>query len=325
MEEDGKRGERLNPEPPPIIFLGTPDFAVLSLKNLVEAGVPVLAVVTQPDRPKGRGKKPAPSPVKTLAQELKIPIYQPERIRRQEVIEEIRSLQAQCAVVVAYGQILPQAFLDLFPLGALNVHASLLPRYRGAAPIQRSILAGDRETGVSIMLLDAGMDTGPVLSQKKIPIGKNETFGSVHDNLARVGAELLCETLIDWAKGRLQPIPQDDALATYAPPIRKDELRLVWERTVDEIVNTIRAFDPWPGGFAMYGGRRIKCFGASHLDWSAEGRAGEIVGQAEGGLIVLAGDGRALSIGELQLEGQRRMSAAEFLRGHPMEPGTLLQ
>lgn len=310
---------------PGIVFLGTPDFATLTLRKLVEAGVPILTVVTQPDRPRGRGKKPAPTPVKILAQEVDIPVYQPERIRNPEAIEEIRSLHAQCAVVVAYGQILPQMFLDLFPLGALNVHASLLPRYRGAAPIQRSILAGDPETGVSIMLLDSGMDTGPVLSQEKVPIGANETFISVHDKLAGAGADLLCETLGEWAKGRLHPVPQDDALATYAPPIQKDELRLVWNGTAVEIVNRIRAFDPWPGGFAFYGGKRIKCFSASHLEWSAEGRAGEIVGRTENGLVVLAGDRRALLIGELQLEGQRRMTAAEFLRGHPIQSGERLE
>ena len=310
---------------PRIVFLGTPDFAVPSLQRLISKGAPVLAAVTQPDRPRGRGAKVAAPLVKRIAEGAGIPVYQPERIREQGAIEHLRSLNAECAVVVAYGQLLPQAVLDLFPLGSINVHGSVLPRHRGAAPIQRSILAGDSKTGVSIMLLDAGMDTGPVLSRQEIAFGEDDCFGTVHDRLALLGADLLCETLQAWKAGAIRPEAQDDALATYAPPIRKDEVRLDWQLPAHRIVNTIRAFDPSPGAFTVYQGKRLKCFAAKVLPWKeTSGRAGETVGEAETGLVILGGDGVALSIGSLQLEGQRRLNASEFLRGHPMSPGTSL-
>jgi len=326
MEEKAKRSSKgVNPELPSLIFMGTPEFAVPSLKKLAAAGAPILMVVTQPDRPKGRGKKLAPSPVKILAEELDIPVYQPERIRARDAIDHIRSCGAECAAVVAYGQILSQAFLDSHPLGALNVHGSLLPRYRGAAPIHRAILAGDAETGVSIMLLDAGMDTGPVLTQESLPIREDDTFLTLHDKLAEMGADLLCETLKKWKAGLIQPRSQDEALASYAPPLRKEEWRLAWSLPAVQIVNTIRAFDPWPGAFAFYEGKRVKCFNGSLLQWSGRGKAGEIVGLGEKGLVVLAGDGQAVSIGELQLEGRHRLRAADFLRGCTMPVGSCLE
>ncbi len=310
---------------PRILFLGTPDFAVPSIQRLISENAPVLAAVTQPDRPRGRGARIAAPPVKRIAESAGIPVYQPERIRERGVIDQMRSLNAECAVVVAYGQLLPQELLDLFPLGAINVHGSVLPLYRGAAPIQRSILAGDSRTGVSIMILDAGMDTGPVLSRSEISIGEEDCFGTVHDRLALLGAELLCETLKAWKAGAVRPQVQNDALATYAPPIRKEEVRLDWRLPAHRIVNTIRAFDPYPGAFTVHRGKRLKCFGARLLPWKKlSGNPGDTVGEAESGLVVLGGDGIALSIGALQLEGQKRLTAAEFLRGHPMTPGTSL-
>ena len=224
---------------------------------------PSCSVVTQPDRPSGRGKRLSAPPVKVVAEGYGIPVYQPARIREREVIEHIRAYGAECAVVVAYGQILPQAFLDAFALGTLNVHASLLPAYRGAAPLQRCLLAGETRTGVTIMLLDAGMDTGPMLSQREVPIGEDTTFGSLHDEMAQAGAELLLETLREWRAGRLVPVPQDDALATYAPPILKTEGRIVWESAARRIVNTIRAFDPSPGAYGFFQGQRLKFFQAA--------------------------------------------------------------
>lgn len=310
---------------PRLVFLGTPDFAVPSLRRLSEAGADILLVVTQPDRPSGRGKKLTPPPVKVLAEELGIPVYQPERIRRKEALEHVLSFGAECAAVVAYGQILPQAFLDGFPLGALNVHGSLLPKYRGAAPIHRSILAGDAETGISIMLLDAGMDTGPVLTEQAVPIELHDNLGTMHDKLANVGAELLCRTLADWKAGRIQPRPQDDSLATLAPPIKKEEMAVSWQLPAQRVFNTIRAFDPFPGAFTSLGGKRLKCFRASILPWKGEGSPGEVIGETEEGLAVLAGDGRVVAIGELQLEGQRRLPASQFLRGRPVAPGTRLE
>ena len=325
MEEKAAGGNAIKSEWPSLIFLGTPDFAVPSLKALMSAQAPIVLVVTQPDRPSGRGKKLSAPPVKVLAESSGIPVYQPQRIKEREAIEHIRSYGAECSVVVAYGQLLPQAFLDLFALGTLNVHGSLLPAYRGAAPLQRCLLAGEDRSGISIMLLDAGMDTGPVLSRRELPLAEHETFGSLHDKMARVGAELLLETLREWKAGRIIPVAQEDSLATYAPPIRKVEGRLLWNEPARRIVDTIRAFDPLPGAYGFFHGRRVKFFQAELLPWEGEGGAGEIVGCMERGLVVLGGDGRGLVVGELQLEGQRRLGAAELLRGHAMPVGSFLE
>jgi len=308
-----------------LVFLGTPDFAVPSLRKLLDFKAGVCLVITQPDRPSGRGRKIHESPVKTLAIEAGIPIYQPQSIRRGEVIEKIRAYGAECAVVVAFGQIVPQSFLDIFPLGTLNVHGSLLPKYRGAAPIQRAILAGESVTGISIMLLDAGMDTGPVISQKEVAVSPTDTFGEICETLAEEGAELLVNTLPDWAAGRLAGREQDSALATLAPPIQKNELRIDWNSPAKDIINKIRAFDPAPGAWFMLGGKRVKCFGASSFSWAANGAGGEVTGIAECGLIVTGSCGRSLCIGELQMEGQRRMRAYEFTRGRPISRGSFLE
>jgi len=325
MEEEAQGGKTIKSELPRLIFLGTPEFALSSLRKLVSANAPVLLVVTQPDRPCGRGKKLSAPPVKAMAEAFGIPVYQPERIKEKEALERIRAYEAECAVVVAYGQILSQTFLDGFALGTLNVHASLLPAYRGAAPIQRCLLAGETRTGISIMMLDAGMDTGPILSQRGLEIEEDETFGALHDRLAQLGAELLLETLKQWRAGRVLPVSQEDTLATYAPPILKTERRVVWDVPARRIVNVIRAFDPLPGAYGVHQGQRLKFFQAGLLPWKGDGRAGEIVGCAERGLVVLGDDGQGLVIGELQLEGQRRLAAAEFLRGHAMRVGSLFE
>jgi methionyl-tRNA formyltransferase len=325
MEEKAAGGESIGSEWPRLIFMGTPEFAVPSLKALTSVEAPVLLVVTQPDRRSGRGRKLSAPPVKVLAESAGIPVYQPQRIRERQAIEHIRSYGAECAVVVAYGQLLPQAFLDLFALGAINVHGSLLPAYRGAAPLQRCLLAGENRTGISIMLLDAGMDTGPVLSQQEVLLADDETFGRLYDRMAGIGAELLLRTLRDWKAGRVVPVAQDDSVATNAPPILKAEGRLQWHEPAWRIVNTIRAFDPLPGAYGFFQGQRVKFFQAALLSWKGEGRSGEIVGGMERGLVVLGGDGQGLVVGELQLEGQRRLPAAEFLRGHVMPAGSLLE
>jgi methionyl-tRNA formyltransferase len=325
MEETAQRGKGLDEGSPGIVFMGTPDFALPSLKRLAAAGTPIHMVVTQPDRPKGRGKKLSRPPVKVLAEELNIPVYQPESVRAKEAIEHIRSADVECAVVVAYGQILPKVFLDSLDLGALNVHASLLPKHRGAAPIHRSILDGDRATGISIMLLDQGMDTGPVLSRRELPIGEEDTFGTIHDKLAGLGADLLFETLMEWTARRIRPCPQEEALATYAPPIAREELRLDWSQSAQRIVNKVRAFDPWPGAYASCDGRRLKMYKASLLPLRSEGKPGEVLGHSEKGLVVLAGDGQAVCVGELQMEGQRRLLAEVFLRGRPIAAGSLME
>ncbi|MHC1741773.1 MAG: methionyl-tRNA formyltransferase [Syntrophobacteraceae bacterium] len=322
METEAEGRERGLIEWPAVVFFGTPAFAVPTLEKLAGAGVLITLVVTQPDRPSGRGKKLTSPPVKTVAQQLGYPVYQPERLKTETVRTSMAEYGGECAVVVAYGQIIPQSLLEHYPLGALNIHGSLLPRLRGAAPMQRAILAGERTTGISIMLLDAGMDTGPVLGQRALQLGESETFGSLHDRMAHEGADFLLEILAGWKAGRLAPQPQSEADATYAPPISKDELRIEWSLPAARIVNIIRAFDPMPGAFGYLGGRRIKYFGASLSPLRQDGRAGEVLGAGEQGLVVLAGDGVALSIGEVQLEGQRRVSANAFLRGHPINRDT---
>lgn len=325
MEEKAQGGERIDSTIPSLVFLGTPAFAVPSLTKLLQLGAEVKLVVCQPDRPKGRGMRLAVPPVKEHAALHGIPIFQPLRIRDRDTIDWIHSFKADCAVVVAYGQILPQLFLDGFPLGAVNVHASLLPDYRGAAPIQRSMLAGEVRTGVTIMLMDAGMDTGPVLAQQEIPIHPEDNFLTLHDRLAHSGAELLCTTLKQWRQGAVVPRPQNDELATYAPPISKGEQQIVWSEPAHRIVNRIRAFDPTPGAFAWYRRRRLKLFKGSLLPFRSEGKPGEILGLTEKGLTVLGGDNLALAVGELQLEGQRRLAAEEFLRGRSMPAGTVIE
>lgn len=325
MEEKTQRGHGINSPSLPLIFLGTPDFAVPSLEQLLTAGANIRLVVTQPDRPKGRGKKLSPTPVKILAEKSHLPIYQPERIKTPGAIEEIRLHGVRCAILVAYGQLLSKAVLELFPFGTLNVHASLLPRYRGAAPVQRAILAGESKTGVTIMLLDEGMDTGPVLAQRELPISVDDNSGTLHEKLARAGAQLLVETLEKWQAGLIQPHRQDDSAATCAPPIKKEELRLNWQLPAGQLVNVVRAFDPWPGAYAFYQEKRLKCYQARLLEWKSEGRPGEILGVVDAQLAVLGGDGAVLGIGELQLEGQRRLPAKEFVRGHAMNSGSFLQ
>lgn len=310
---------------PGLVFFGTPDFAVPCLRKLIACKADIGLVITQPDRASGRGRKIHQPPVKMLAIEAGLPVYQPESLRGEEVIETIGSYGAQCAVVAAFGQVLPQSLLDIFPLGALNIHGSLLPRHRGAAPIQRAILAGESLTGISIMLLDAGLDTGPVLLQKEAAIRPEDTFGSVYKNLSEKGAELLLDALLDWAAGRISPLDQDGGLATYAPPIRKEELRIDWNSPAKDIINKIRAFDPAPGAWFSLGGKRVKCYRAASVPWATAGCAGEVIGMADCGLIVAGGCGGSLCLGELQMEGMRRMSAGEFARGRPIAQGSFLE
>lgn len=309
---------------PRIIFMGTPDFACPSLSILLSSGAEIALVVTQPDRRQGRGLKPAAAPVKRLAEQEGIGVYQPDSIRTPEVIQRILAAEAECLVLVAYGKLLPNELLTAFPLGTINVHPSLLPRYRGAAPIQRSILNGDTVTGVSIMLMDGGMDTGPLLAQTKVPISPTEDCGLLHDRLADTGARLLCETLVKWRSEKIQPVPQDDARAVAAPPIQKDELRIHWDWAAERIINTIRAFDPWPGAYCSHAQKRIKCFQARRVSWAGEAAPGEVLGISEQGLIVAAGDATALVIGALQLQGKRRLTTKDFIRGYRLEAGSRL-
>jgi methionyl-tRNA formyltransferase len=286
----------------------------------VAAGHRIALVLTQPDRPAGRGLRPLASPVKRRAGELGIPVLQPATLRNAPEVERVRAAQPDVLVVAAYGLILPPALLDAARLGALNIHASLLPRWRGAAPIQRAILAGDRETGISIMQMEAGLDTGPVLLRRSLPIGSDDDAGSLHDKLAQLGAESIVAALGELEAGRARAVPQSGSGVTYAAKIDKREARLDWSRPALELERTVRAFRPAPGAYSLLEGEPLKIWRAHVVERS--GPPGELeVGGGE--LIVCCGEG-ALAISEVQRAGGRRLSAAEFLRGRTFAPGTRL-
>lgn len=317
-----------------IIFMGTAELSCASLAALAaDEKFHVAAVVTQPDRPKGRELKPQPSPVKSLALRLGLPVLQPERARDEQFITELRALQPDLIVVVAYGQILPPAILDLPRHGCLNVHTSLLPKYRGAAPIQWAIANGDTETGVTIMKMDAGLDTGPIVSQRRTPIRPEDDSATLHDRLAQLGAELLVQTIPDYVAGKIQPVPQPAEGASHAAKIKKEDGRIDWNRPARTIWNRLRAFTPWPGAFTFLKAepksQLLKIWkaevvekngGAACRAEASERRLGEILSADKTGIVVGCGE-RALRILELQREGGRRMSAAEFLAGHALKLG----
>ena len=300
---------------PSLIFMGTPGFAVPSLRALLDAGAPILLVVTQPDRPRGRGRRVVSSPVKKLAQEKGLPVYQPEKVRSPEAVERIAAQESACIVVVAYGQLLPAEILEMPPLGAVNVHASLLPKYRGSAPIHWALIRGEMETGVTTMLMDAGMDTGDILLQRKAVIQPEETAGSLHDRLAEEGARVLVETLDLLKRGNLEPRAQDSSRATYAPMLAKEDGKVDWHEDAKQICCRIRGLDPWPGGFTYWQGKRLKLFGCRALSISTEAEPGTVIAAADNGLQVAAGEGAVL-IEALQLEGRRPLAVTDFLRGH---------
>jgi methionyl-tRNA formyltransferase len=299
--------------------MGTPQFAVPSLESLVDAGHEVLAVFTQPDRPKGRGQQLAVSPVKAAALSRGLPVYQPERIRRPEVVEQLRDYRAEAMVVVGYGQIIPQSILDLPPLGIVNVHASLLPKYRGAAPIQWAIAQGETRTGVTTMRIDAGLDTGDMLLKAELEIGPEETAPELSERLAPLGAGLLVETLNGLADRSIVPEPQKDEEATLAPILRKEDGLIDWNRDAREIHNRARGFAPWPGAstkFRSQGLQVTRCRVAEERDLGEPGTL-HLVGRR---LLVSAGGGSTLELLEVQPEGRKRMAAEAFRNGQrPVE------
>jgi len=309
-----------------IIFMGTAELSCASLEKLCRhPQFQVIAVVTQPDKPKGRELQLQPSPVKVLAQKLNLPVLQPQKAREENFISELRALKPDLMIVVAYGQILPQSILDLPPHGCLNVHTSLLPKYRGAAPIQWAIANGDAETGVSIMKMDAGLDTGPVLSMRRTPITPADDSRVLHDRLAQLGAELLVETIPVYVAGNIQPQPQPAEGSTYAAKIKKEDGQIDWSLPAETIWNRLRAFTPWPGAFTF-----LKAEPKPHLlkIWKIEmldqnGRAGEILAADRSGIIIACGRG-AVRVLELQREGGKRLAAGEFLMGFPLKAGAVL-
>ena len=304
--------------------MGTPDFSVASLEQLIIDGHEIAAVFTQPDKPAGRGKHLHSPPVKDVALSRGIPVHQPSKIKVNDEVRAIfESIAPDACVVVAYGKILPEWLLAIPRFGCINVHASLLPKYRGAAPINWAIAHGEQMTGVTIMQMDAGMDTGPMLAQRSIPIAEQETAPELSTRLARLGAGLLCETLPHVELGDVERIPQNDAEASYAPLLKRDNGLIDWEMRSSEIANRVRAFQPWPGTYTNYKGARLIVWRAYQPIWdgdvSAEG--GTILDIDDTGIAVLCGDQSVLLIGEIQLEGKRRVSAREFANGARLKPG----
>ncbi|HLJ56857.1 MAG TPA: methionyl-tRNA formyltransferase [Chthonomonadaceae bacterium] len=304
-----------------IVFLGTADFAVPSLFALVEAGHEMLAVVTQPDKPSGRGRLLTPPPVKTAAIARGLPVLQPRRVRQETFVTQMRDLRPDVLALAAFGQIVPQALLDLPPLGPINVHGSLLPRYRGAAPIQRAIMAGETETGVTTMWMDATLDTGDILLARSLPILPEDNAGTMFEKLSEVGADLLVETLDGLAAGSIVRKPQDDSLATFAPALATNDGLVRWTETAAAAWNRIRGVTPRPGAFATFQGRRIKIWAAEPIE-SVGGAPGEMlrIDKRPPGIVVACGDG-ALRITELQPESAKRMTADSWARGNRLAPG----
>lgn len=304
-----------------VIFMGTPEFACPTLQILIDRGEHVVAVVTQPDRPKGRGQKLKSPPVKELALTHGIPVLQPLKVRDPDVIESLRQFRPDVIVVVAFGQILPKALLEIAPQGCINVHASLLPRYRGAAPLNWCIINGESETGVTTMLMDAGLDTGPMLLKRSTPIAENEDVAALHDRMSTMGAELLSETLDKLASGAIVPQKQDDSQSCYAPMLKKEDGQINWYRDARAVHNQVRGMVVWPGAFTTLNGLALKIYRA----WSGTGSGlpGLVLRADKNGIEVACLTG-SLIIEELQLAGKKRLDVASFLSGYAVSEGTLL-
>ena len=298
-----------------LIYLGTPRFAVPTLEAILRAGHEVVTVVTQPDRPKGRGQELAMSPVKQCALAHRLPVFQPERIRRPEAQEHLRALAAEIMVIVGYGQIIPQAVIDIAPRGIVNVHASLLPRLRGAAPIQWSIARGDAVSGVTTMQIDAGLDTGAMLLKAETAIGPDEDAVLLGERLALLGADLLVETLEGLQRGAIQPEPQDASQATYAPILKKEDGRIIWTANAMAIHNLVRGLQPWPGAHTTFRGQSLQIWISRLTDLVRDDLAPGTLYAQRDGLFTACGDGRLLKLLEVQMQGRRKMSADDFARG----------
>jgi len=304
-----------------IVFAGTPEFSVPPLRALLASPHRVVAAYTQPDRPAGRGRQLAASPVKALAAAHGVPVHQPVNFRAEADVAALEALAADLMVVVAYGLLLPQRVLDAPRLGCVNIHASLLPRWRGAAPIQRAILAGDAETGITIMQMEAGLDTGPMLHVRRLPIAPGETAGSLHDRLSTLGAEALLEALPGIETGTLTPVAQDDAAATYAKKLQKDEALVDWGRSAPEIERQVRAFNPWPIAETRLDGQALRIWRAVALAGQG-GAPGAVLAASRDGIDVATGDG-VLRVLELQPPGRRAMTAQDFLNARRIDGVTL--
>ena len=314
----------MSPTPWRIVFFGTPSFALPSLQKLTQGPDEVVAVVTQPDREKGRGRKVVPSPVKEFVLERGLSVFQPEKAKEEAYQEKLRGLGADLFVVAAYGQILTKSLLNIPKFGAVNVHASLLPKYRGAAPIAWAILNGEKKAGVTTMLMDEGMDTGDILLQSEIPIQEDETTQTLHDRLASLGAQLLSQTLEKMKQGEIHAIPQDPSKATYAPMLKKEDGRIDWTKGAQEIDRQVRAFQPWPGAYVEWKGQRLRIYKGEVRQAKATGKAGKVLWVSLD-FIEIETRKDSYLLREVQMEGKKRMSIRDFLSGHPVPVGTVLE
>ncbi len=318
--------EELGSMKPTILFMGTPEFAVPSLERLLENDFTVIGVVTQPDRPRGRGRRPTPTPVKVKALEAGLPVYEPERVRDESFLQFFRELAPDMVVLCAFGQILPPDIINTPPLGCLNVHPSLLPRYRGAAPISRAIMAGEKTTGVSIMIMDEGVDSGDIVLQKEMPIEPEDTCGDLAERLALMGADMLVDSVRSMMDGTARPVPQDHTLATPAPRLTPETGHIDWSRPAEEIVNLIRALSPTPGAYSFLRDKKLKIYFAVAGKETASGEKepGQIGKLMEAGLQVMAGD-RHVYLQDVQMEGRKRMPIDIFLRGFKLSDDDVLE
>lgn len=301
-----------------IVFMGTPDFAVPSLKQLIQDGHEIAGVYTQPDKPKNRGMKLTPPPVNVVAQAHNLPVFQPKTLRDEDVQRELADLAPELVVVAAYGKLLPKAVLELPALGCINVHSSLLPKYRGAAPINWAILNGEQETGVTIMHMAEALDAGDIILQAATPIDQNESVEQLHDRLAEMGAELLSKAVTALTEGTAPRIPQDESQYTYAPMLSRELSPIDWSRSALEIHNQIRGLVPWPATTMELKGTKFKVFASLLTGETVEQPGGTVLGADKKGIRMVCGDGGVLCITEVQAPGKKRMKAVDYLRGHPI-------
>ncbi len=307
-----------------IVFMGTPEFSVPCLERLVSDGEEVVGVFTQPDKPKGRGYEMAFSPVKECAIKHNIPVFQPKSMKTGEALEILKQLNPDLSIVVAYGKILPADVLYAPKYNSINIHASLLPRYRGSAPIQWCVINGEKESGVTSMLMDEGIDTGDMLIKDSVEITENMTAGELHDKLSELGAEVLSKTVRALKNGELKPVKQNDDESCYAPMLTKELCPVDFTKSAQEVHNSIRGLSPWPVATAVLDGKKVKIHASVLSQFTSQAQAGEIV-RADGALTVMCGDGKCIDITEIQLEGKKKMSVKDFLLGHKVEIGTIMK
>ncbi len=306
-----------------VVFMGTPDFAVATLEKIYKEGYDISLVITQTDKPKGRGKKLTPPPVKVKAQEFGIEVFQPKNINYEESIAKLKQISPDIIVVVAYGQILKEEILNLPKHGCINVHASLLPTYRGAAPINWVIINGEKKTGITTMYMEKGLDTGDMLLKEEISISEDETAGELHDKLMKIGANLLIKTLKGIENGTVTRIPQDDSQASYAPIMDKQLGKIYWYKSAADIKNLVRGTEPWPSAYTSYKGNKVKIYNVDTIAKFKEGKPGEVIKVSDEGIFVNTGDD-CLVIREIQFPGKRRMKINDFLKGNKIECGEIL-